>query len=137
MKLSIKILIPGAVAWSGEAEQINIQTTSGKITILPNHISLLSVIETSVLAIKLNDSQLKLVVISDGYLSITENNEINIVADRCISEEKINLEKLEKNYKEAIERVNQAKTPTRKYMANKALKRFNCCYEILNYRKDN
>ena len=37
MKLKIKIAIPGKVIWESEANEINIQTTTGKIGILPNH----------------------------------------------------------------------------------------------------
>jgi F0F1-type ATP synthase epsilon subunit len=75
-------------------------------------------------------------VISDGYLSL-EKNSIFIATDRCILEDKIDSKKLEADYKSALERYNIAKKPGKKYIANKALKRINACYEILNYKKLN
>lgn len=135
MKLKAKIAIPGKVIWEGEANEINIQTTTGKIGILPNHAPLVTAIETSVLTIK-NIEETTFMVISDGYLSL-EKNSIFIATDRCILENKIDSKKLEADYKSALERYNIAKKPGKKYIANKALKRINACYEILNYRKLN
>jgi F-type H+-transporting ATPase subunit epsilon len=134
MKLSIKIAIPGKIIWEGEANEINVQTTSGKIGILPNHTPLIAALETSVLTIKKETTTL--MVISDGYISVEKNN-IFIAIDRCILEEKINKETLEKTYKTALEKLNNAKTPGKKQIATKALKRVNSCYEILEYRKNN
>ena len=129
MKLKAKIAIPGKVIWEGEANEINIQTTTGKIGILPNHAPLVTAIETSVLTIK-NIEKTTFMVISDGYLSL-EKNSIFIATDR------IDSKKLEADYKSALERYNIAKKPGKKYIANKALKRINACYEILNYKKLN
>lgn len=134
MKLKAKIAIPGKVVWEGEAKEIGIQTTTGKIGILPNHAPLVAAIETSVLSIK--DENTTLMVISDGYLSL-EKNSIFIATDRCILEEKIDPKKLDTDYKLAKERYNEAKKPGKKYIANKALKRIKACYEILDYRKAN
>ena len=134
MKLKVKVAVPGKVMWEGEASEIGIQTTTGKIGILPNHAPLVAAIETSVLNIK-ND-ETTLMVISDGYLSL-EKNSIFIATDRCILENKIDAKKLEQDYKIALDRYNNAKKPGKKYVANKALKRINACYEILNYKKEN
>ena len=133
MKLKIKVAIPGKIIWEGEANEIKIQTTTGKIGILPNHAPLISAIETSVLTIK--QEKTVFMVISDGYISL-EKNSVFIATDRCILEESINIEKLEENYKLALEKYNNAKKPGKKYIANKNLKRVNACYEILNYRKE-
>lgn len=134
MKLSIKVAIPGAIIWQGEADEINVQTTGGKIGILPNHTPLLAAVETSVLTVK--NEETTLMVISEGYLSL-EKNEIFIAVDRCILEKRIKKEKLEKAYEMALEQFNKANTPATKLFATKSLKRVNSCYEILEYRKNN
>ena len=135
MKLKAKIAIPGKVVWEGEAKEIGIQTTTGKIGILPNHAPLVAAIETSVLSIK--DEQTELMVISDGYLSL-EKNSIFIATDRCILEDKIEpREKLDKDLALAKERFNNAQKPGKKYIAEKAINRIKACYKILDYRQQN
>ena len=47
-----------------------------------------------------------------------------------------NAGELEEDYKTALERYNNAEKPGKKYIANKALKRINACYEILSYRNN-
>nr|YP_009240379.1 ATP syntahse CF1 epsilon chain [Gymnochlora stellata]BAU62513.1 ATP syntahse CF1 epsilon chain [Gymnochlora stellata] len=133
LKLKTKIAVPGKILWEGEVDEIKVQTTTGKIGILPNHVSLITAIETSVLTLK-QDKKIYM-VISDGYLSV-EKNCVFIATDRCILEENIDEKKLDENYKIALERYNEAKKPGKKYIANKALKRINACYEIINYRKN-
>jgi len=136
MKLKVKIAIPGKVVWENEVDEVNIQTTTGKIGILPNHAPIIATVETSVLRMKNNESQNPiLMVISDGYLSL-EKNSIFIATDRCILEDNINASKLEQDYKVALERYNNAEKPGKKYIANKALKRINACYEILSYNNN-
>jgi F-type H+-transporting ATPase subunit epsilon len=135
MKLKVKIAIPGKVIWEGEASEINVQTTTGKIGILPNHAPLVAAIETNVLTIK-NDSTTTFMVVSDGYLSLEKNN-IFIATDRCILESRINKDKLKQDYDIALERAKAAKKPGKKYMANKALKRVQACFKILEYKETN
>ena len=135
MNLKIKVAIPGRITWEGEGQEMIIQTTTGKMGILPNHAPLISAIETSVLTIKRAESLPVLMVISDGYISLEKNN-IFIATDRCILENKIDASKLELDYKIALEKYNTAKKPGKKYIANKTLKRINACYEILNYKKE-
>lgn len=133
MKLYLKIAVPGSIIWEGEANEISVQTITGKIGILPNHISILSVIETSILVVKSETT--KRMVISDGYISV-ENNQVFIATDRCFLEENITKEKIDKKYTEILEKIKQADKPTKKAMANKALKRVNCCYNLLNLNKN-
>ena len=133
MKLKVKIAIPGKVVWESEANEINIQTTTGKIGILPNHAPLVTAIETGVLTIK-DESQNNYMVLSDGYLSLNKNS-IFIATDRCILQESIDSTKIEQDNKIAIENFNNAKTPGKKSIANKSLKRINACFEVLSLKK--
>ena len=134
MKLKIKVAIPGKIIWEDEIIEAVIQTTTGKIGILPNHAPLVAAIETSVLTLKNTDNKTTLLVISDGYVSL-EKNSIFIATDRCILEDKIDPKKLEQDYKIALEKYNTAEKLGKKYIANKTLKRINACYEVLNYKK--
>ena len=133
MKLYLKIAIPGSIIWEGEATEIIVQTGNGKIGILPNHIPLLATIKSSILTVK--DTNKKRMVISDGYISV-ENNQVFIATDRCFLEEKLKKDKIDEKYNKALERLKLAKKPTQKYMAEKALKRISCCYDLLNSNND-
>ena len=135
MKLKVKVAIPGKVVWEGEASEISVQTTTGKIGILPNHAPLVAAIETNVLSIK-NENDTTFMVVSDGYLSLEKNN-IFIATDRCILENRIDRNKVKEDYDIALERAKNAKKPGKKYMANKALKRVQACFKILEYRETN
>ena len=135
MKLKVKVAIPGKVVWEGEASEISVQTTTGKIGILPNHAPLVAAIETNVLSIK-NENNTTFMVVSDGYLSLEKNN-IFIATDRCILEDRIDKNKLKTDYEVALERARTAKKPGKKYMANKALKRVQACFKILEYKEVN
>lgn len=134
MKLKIKIAIPGKVIWEDEVTEVIIQTTTGKIGILPNHAPLIAAIETSVLTLKDTFNKTTLLVISDGYIAL-EKNSVFIATDRCILENKIDSKKLEQDYKIALEKYNSAEKLGKKSIANKTLKRINACYEILNSKK--
>nr|YP_009240499.1 ATP syntahse CF1 epsilon chain [Lotharella vacuolata]BAU62633.1 ATP syntahse CF1 epsilon chain [Lotharella vacuolata] len=134
MKLKITVAIPGKIILNTETTEVIVQTTTGKIGILPNHAPLIAAIETSVLTLKNTGDQKTFLVISDGYISL-EKNEIFIATDRCILENKIDKKKLENDYKIALEKYNKAQKIGKKYIAYKTLKRINACYEILNYRR--
>jgi F-type H+-transporting ATPase subunit epsilon len=132
MKLKVKVAIPGKIVWEGEASEIIIQTTTGKIGILPNHAPLVTTIETNILEIK-DDNNTTFMVLSDGYLSLEKNN-MFIATDRCILENRIDKEKLKQDYEIALKRAKTAKKPGKKYIANKTLKRVQACFKILEYK---
>lgn len=134
MKLKIKVAIPGQIIWEGEGIEMSIQTTTGKMGILPNHAPLVAALEGSVLTIKNNENTTSLMAISDGYISLEKNN-VFIATDRCVLEERIDSNKLDIEYKIALEKYNTAERPVKKLLAQRTLRRLNACYEILKYRK--
>jgi len=80
--IKFKIATPEGVAYQDEIYQVSIPTMSGEITVLPNHIPLVSVLQAGELKIKDKDGDHPYAV-SGGFLEIKGNNEIVILADHA------------------------------------------------------
>lgn len=71
-QISLEILTPEKVFFSGNVEWININILKGKEQILPNHIPFISGIIPSVLKLK-QDGAVKEAAVTGGYLEFMEN----------------------------------------------------------------
>lgn len=87
MNLHLEIITPTNIVYKDEASQVTIPTINGEITVLPNHVSLLSQIAPGVLIVK-KGSQTTEMAITGGFLEILNNN-ISILADYAIKGEDI------------------------------------------------
>ena len=107
MKLTLEIITPTKVVLSEEVDEITIPTVSGEITVLPNHIDLLTKIKAGEMVIH-NDGKIHLFAITGGFLEIT-NNRVNILADHAIRADDIEVAEVEKA-KERAEKAMKEKT---------------------------
>ncbi len=64
----------------GEATKIIARTTTGEITILPNHIPLVSTLEKSIVRVFEKDGKEKMIPIQSGVLEIRPESKIVILA---------------------------------------------------------
>ena len=106
--LKLKIATPEKVVYENNILQISVPTMDGEITILPNHIPLVSVIKAGELRIKDNDGE-HLMAISGGFLEIRGNNELVILADNAERAEQIDIDRAEIARKRAEEELAKAK----------------------------
>ena len=106
--LKFKIVTPEKVIYENEISQITIPTMSGEITILPNHIPLVSVLKAGELKFKDKDGEHNLAV-SGGFLEVRGNNEIVILADHAERVEEIDLQKAEEAKQRAEEQMKNIK----------------------------
>lgn len=102
--LKFKIVTPEKVIYENEINQVTIPTMSGEITILPNHIPLVSVLKAGELKIKDKNGEHNLAV-SGGFLEVRGNNEIVILADHAERAEEIDIQKAEEARKRADEQM--------------------------------
>lgn len=100
--IKFKIATPEKVVYENEIFQVSIPTMSGEITVLPNHIPLVSVLSAGELKIKDKDGKHPYAV-SGGFLEIKGNNEIVILADHAERALEIDLVSAQ----EAIDRANK------------------------------
>lgn len=102
MKLVLEIITPIKVVLSEEVDEVTIPTVNGEISILPNHIDLLTKVKPGEMVIHKN-GKTELFAITGGFLEIT-NNHVNILADHAIRADDIEIAKAE----QAKERAEKA-----------------------------
>ena len=100
--MQLDIITPIKSVLSEEVDQITLSTESGEITILPNHVPLLTKVKPGELTIKKNNKP-SFFAITGGFLEMKENK-ITILADYAIRAEDIEVAKA----KEAQERAEKA-----------------------------
>ncbi|MFH1947181.1 MAG: ATP synthase F1 subunit epsilon [Candidatus Magasanikbacteria bacterium] len=107
--IKFKIATLEKVVYEDEINQVSIPTTSGEITILPNHIPLVSVVQAGELKIVDKDGE-HVLAVAGGFLEVRDNNEIVILADNAERAEEIDLERAEQARERATKELEQAKS---------------------------
>lgn len=100
-KIHFQIITPERVVYEDEITQATIPTKQGQITILPNHIPLISIINPGELIIKKNNQEVPLFV-SGGFVEVRKGNKIVILADSAEKVEEIDEERAEKARERAL-----------------------------------
>lgn len=106
--LKFKIATPEKVVYENEIFQVSIPTTTGEITVLPNHSPLVSILQAGELRIKDSEGE-HLMAVSGGFLEIRANNELIILADNAERAEHIDIERAEEARKRAEDQMKTAK----------------------------
>lgn len=101
-RLKFEITTPERTVYREEVDQVTVPTSAGEITILPNHIPLVSQITSGELAVKRGDSVTHMAV-SGGFIEVRKNNEVVVLADSAEKAEEIDINRAE----EARERARQ------------------------------
>lgn len=91
--LRLKVATPERVLYDGSVTQVSLPTPMGEITILPNHIPLVSVVSPGELRIKIDGHETPLAV-SSGVVEIS-HNVITVLADTAERVEEIDVQRAE------------------------------------------
>ncbi|MFA4999893.1 MAG: ATP synthase F1 subunit epsilon [Patescibacteria group bacterium] len=102
--IKFEIVTPERVVLKEEIRQITLPTTEGELTILPEHIPLVSILKPGVLEIKKPDGELEIMAVSGGFLEVLRDK-IVILADTA--ERAIELD--EERIEAARQRAEEAK----------------------------
>jgi len=102
-KIKLKIVTPERTVYESEIDQLTLPTQEGEITVLPNHIPLISVLAPGELIAKADGEEITMAV-SGGMVEV-RRNEITILADTAERAEEIDLKRAE----EARERAEKLK----------------------------
>ncbi len=107
----------------GEVSSITAPSSEGEVTILPDHIPLVTRLETGIIRYTV-DKHEQTVVVSNGFLTISPDNKVTIMANSGVHEREISLEKAEAAVKKAQETIQTSTLSQRELlMAEAALKR--------------
>ena len=102
--IKFEIVTPERVVLKQEILQITVPTTSGEITILPDHIPLVSVLQPGVIEVKRIDNIVEIMSVSGGFIEVMKDK-IVILADTAERAEELD----ETRIKEAQARAEELK----------------------------
>lgn len=133
--IKFEIVTPEQVVLKELVVRATIPTTSGEVTILPDHIPLVSVLKPGIIEIEKDNKEIELMVVSSGFLEV-QSGKIIILADyaeraasldeNIIETARIKAEqaKLEAKNKDNIEFAGIAAKLEVELLKNKALSRW-------------
>lgn len=102
MALTLEIVTPEARVYSDTIDTVVIPTVDGEIGILPGHIPLLTQVEHGELRVT-KGSTVSFLAVGGGFVQVS-GDKISVLAERAISEDKID----EKAVEQAMQRAEQA-----------------------------
>jgi len=106
-KLHYQIVTPDRVVQEGDADLITVMTATGEISVLPNHIPLLTLMRAGEMRIVNNDVE-TLLATSTGLFEVRDGSSIVVLADTAERSEELELEAIEvakKNAEDALKNL--------------------------------
>jgi F-type H+-transporting ATPase subunit epsilon len=106
-----------------KVDQVSAPTTTGEVTILPEHIALFSKLTIGELRYLIDNEEHSLVV-SDGFISVSPNSEVTVMVDSATLDRDISVQKAQEAIKAAKETIAISTADRRELlMAEASLKR--------------
>jgi F-type H+-transporting ATPase subunit epsilon len=103
--MRLEIITPETVAYSEEADQVTLSTVDGKITVLPNHVPLVTKLLAGELALK-KGGQTTVLATGGGFAQIT-GVKVSVVTDLAQRPEEIDEKAAEEARKRAAETLKE------------------------------
>lgn len=100
--IKFEIVTPEKIVLKKDILQISVPTTTGEITVLPNHVPLISVLEPGVIEVKLGEDQVEIIAVSGGFIEVMKNKVV-ILADTAERAEELDEARVKKAYSRAEE----------------------------------
>ena len=110
--IQFEIVTPKRVVLKDEILQITLPTRAGEITVLPNHIPLVSSLVPGVVHVKKKNGEDEVISISGGFLEVLKDKVV-ILADTAERAEEIDLARAEEGRRRAEELKQQARAGER------------------------
>lgn len=92
--LKLKIVTPEKILFEQTVAQVSVSTVLGEITILPNHIPLVSQLSPGEIVVKTNGNEEDLMAVSGGFIEVLPD-QVVILADTAERAEDIDEERAE------------------------------------------
>lgn len=121
MAFKLKVITPYGVFFEGDIDSLNICTTQGYLTILPNHIPLVTPLQISSMSYKQNKNT-RICALSGGIMYVN-SSETKIIANSCEYQEDIDLNRALRAKERAEERLANKNENINIARAEAALKR--------------
>nr|YP_010961635.1 ATP synthase CF1 epsilon subunit [Tongoloa stewardii]WNH40080.1 ATP synthase CF1 epsilon subunit [Tongoloa stewardii] len=121
MTLNLCVLTPNRTVWNSKVNEIVLSTNSGQIGVLPNHASVATAVDISILKIRL-DGQWLTMALMGGFARIG-NNEITVLVNDAEKSSDINSQEAQQALEIAEANLRKAEGKRQKIEANLALRR--------------
>ena len=105
MKINLQIITPEKTAYEGKIDQVTLPTADGEITILANHIPLISTMKHGELTIKNGSEEIPMAV-CNGFIEVKKNR-IIVMTDIAERAEDIDEQKAQEAKKRAQESLKE------------------------------
>ena len=118
MKFKLDIVTPERQIWSDDVDFVTIPTIQGEITVLANHVPVVSIIEPGELKIRKENENIFMAV-TGGFFQVT-GKKVTILADAAERAEEIDIERAERareHAKQLLEEKKQEKVPNAEAIA--------------------
>ncbi len=93
-KIKFEIVTPERVVLKKDIFQVTVPTEEGEITVLPDHIPLMSILKPGVLEIKNSEGEIEVMSVSGGFLQVTRGK-IIVLADTAEKAEELDEQRIE------------------------------------------
>lgn len=100
-KLQLHILTPLGVIFDQEVDQVTATTTSGEITVLVDHIPLVTTLATGKVMIRNGNQEPEYLAVHGGVLEKRHDNHVVILSSRSESARDIDIQRAQEAYDEA------------------------------------
>lgn len=94
MPLKFQIITPERIVFQDEVDQVTLNTADGEITVLPNHVPLVTLLKPGEMICKKNNIEYPHAV-SGGFAEIRPDNSVVILADTAERAEEIDITRAE------------------------------------------
>jgi F-type H+-transporting ATPase subunit epsilon len=92
--LKFRIVTPERVVFEEDIDQVTMMTRDGEITVLPNHVPLITILQPGELRYKKNGEEHHLAV-SGGFAEVNADNALSLLADTAERADEIDLARAE------------------------------------------
>jgi len=106
--IQFEIVTPERLVMRADIAQVSVPTATGEITVLPDHIPLVSILKPGVLEIKKTDGTIEIMSISGGFIEVMKNK-IVVLADTAERAEELDEKRIEEARTKAEELRQSAK----------------------------
>ncbi|HBK85578.1 MAG TPA: F0F1 ATP synthase subunit epsilon [Firmicutes bacterium] len=104
--LHLEIVTPERTVFSQEVTMVIAQTVDGQIGVLPGHIPLVTVLETGVMRVQVDQEQEQKLAVSGGFLEMSPDNKLTILAQTAELADEIDVERARQALARAEARLN-------------------------------
>lgn len=105
--MTLKLITPEKIVLEQEVDQITVPTSTGEITILPNHVNLVTEVIPGEMIVKIKGKE-DYIAVTGGFLEV-RSNEVSALLDYAVRAEHIEVEKAIEAQKRAEGAMKKAK----------------------------